>query len=290
MHDKQVRRRRLVLGLLVAVSLILLTAYFRESPAGPVHSAQRAVLDIVSPIEKGASRALKPFRDLAGWFGDTLHAKQQLKQVRAQRDRLLAQAVARGAAARENEQLRALLKIDGRTELATYSPLTARVIGSNPTLWYETLQVDRGSDDGVRLNDAVISGNGLVGKVTEVGSGQAQVTLITDPSSGVEARDNRTDDLGTVVPAAGDPRQLLLQYVSSKRIRPGDQIVTSGTRSGRLRSLFPPNIPIGVVTQVSPEELSLSEQVHLKPYVDLRRLDFVQVLTRRRGTEQARVP
>ena len=72
MHDKQVRRRRAVLGLLVGVSLILLTAYFGESPSSPLHTVQRGVVEVLSPVQEGASKALKPVRDVAGWFSDTL--------------------------------------------------------------------------------------------------------------------------------------------------------------------------------------------------------------------------
>ena len=56
--------------------------------------------------------------------------------------------------------------------------------------------------------------------------------------------------------------------------------MTSGTKSSRLDSLFPPGIPIGTVTKADPEELNLYQRVHVKPFADMRRLDFVQVLTR----------
>src|ERR1700710_1697994 len=82
MHDRAVRRRRAVLAVLVAASLILLTAYFGESSNGRLHSVQRGALGVLSPVQEGASRVLKPFRDLFGWFGDTVHAKGQRDQYR----------------------------------------------------------------------------------------------------------------------------------------------------------------------------------------------------------------
>src|SRR3982751_7095621 len=92
MHDRAVRRRRAVLVVLVAASLFLLTAYFGESSGGRLHSVQRGAMATLAPIQEGASRVLKPFRDLFGWFGDTLHAKDQRdayrKQMDAYRDRL----------------------------------------------------------------------------------------------------------------------------------------------------------------------------------------------------------
>ncbi|MEA2340999.1 MAG: rod shape-determining protein MreC, partial [Solirubrobacteraceae bacterium] len=75
MYDKTVRRRRAVLALLVVSSIVLLTASFGGS--GGVSSVQRGVFEVISPIQDGASRALKPFRDLFGWVGDTLDAKGQ---------------------------------------------------------------------------------------------------------------------------------------------------------------------------------------------------------------------
>ena len=91
MHDRAVRRRRAVLVVLVAASLILLTAYFGESAGGGLHSVQRGVLDVVSPIQEGASRVLKPFRDLFGWFGDTIDAKDQRDKAEAERDTLVSE-------------------------------------------------------------------------------------------------------------------------------------------------------------------------------------------------------
>src|SRR5215203_324596 len=86
MHDRAVRRRRAVLVVLVTASLILLTAYFAESQDGRLHSAQRGALGALSPIQEGASRVLKPFRDLFGWFGDTIDAKDQRDKAIAERD------------------------------------------------------------------------------------------------------------------------------------------------------------------------------------------------------------
>src|SRR3954453_13148596 len=86
MHDKAVRRRRAVLVALVAASLILLTAYYGESSDVRLHSVQRGALSVLSPIQEGASRLLKPVRDLCGWFGDTLNAKDQRDRAVAERD------------------------------------------------------------------------------------------------------------------------------------------------------------------------------------------------------------
>ena len=112
MHDRQtIRRRRAVLGLLVACSLVLLTAYWGESAGGGLHAVQRGVGEVLSPIQEGANRALKPARDLFGWVGDTLDAKSENEDLRKERDRLAEQAAAGQAAVRENRQLKQLLDL-----------------------------------------------------------------------------------------------------------------------------------------------------------------------------------
>lgn len=283
MYDKQVRRRRAVLGLLVVVSLILLTAYFGESAGSPLHSVQRGVVQVISPIQEGASRALKPVRDLFGWFGDTARAKKERDQLKAQRDKLLEQVVGYQVAMEENQELHGILDLDESHDLDAYDKRTVRIIGRSPNnLLRDTLWVDAGSGDGVHVGDPVVAGGGLVGHVTTAGSGYAIVTLITDPSSTVSARvlnGSGEGEYGLVKPSVGDPLDLLVQLLPrDARIAVDDVVVTGGFRSSRLESLYPPNIPIGRVTRADAQELSADQQIHIAPIADLRHLDFVQIL------------
>jgi rod shape-determining protein MreC len=281
-YDKTVRRRRAVLGLLVALSLILLTAYFGEAAGGGLHAVQRGFLEVVSPIQDGASRALKPVRDLFGWFDDTLRAKGERDKLRKQLDQVRAKEVQYVAAGREAAQLRGLLGLDARLKLSQYRPVAATVIGRSPTLWYSTVTVDHGGADGVRRDDPVIDGDGLVGKVTTVASDSAVVTLITDHASGVSSKVNESGAVGVVQPAVGNPDDLLLQYVPrSDQVRGGQTVVTAGTTSSRLDSVFPPGIPIGRVTRVDDQDLLKS--VHVQPFAQLRTFDYAQILRRVNG-------
>lgn len=291
MYDKQVRRRRAVLVLLVVVSLILLTAYFGESAGSPLHSVQRGVVTVLSPIQEGASRALKPVRDLFGWFGDTARAKTERDQLKAQRDRLLEQVAGYEVAVQENRQLRGLLQVDDSNGLDAYDKRTVRVIGRPPNnLLLDRLQVDAGSSAGVRIGNPVIADGGLVGHVTFVASDSSFVTLITDPSSSVSVKVlNTAGDTGLLKPSVGDPLDLLVQLLPRHaRIRSEDVVVSGGFRTTRLESLYPPNIPIGRVTTADPEELASDQQVHVAPIADLRHLDFVQILTGPSGADGER--
>jgi rod shape-determining protein MreC len=291
MYDKTVRRRRAVLGLLVVSSLILLTAYFREPAGGALHNVQRGILQVVSPIQDGASRALKPVRDLFGWVGDTVSAKGDLKNARSERDAYRAEAIRAEAAVRQNAKLRGLLQLDKvPNDLSPYAPVTARVVTRSPTLWYAKITISKGSSDAIRAGQPVIAAEGdgsdqagLIGKVDSVVSGSAVVRLITDSSIAVAATTADGSASGTVKPNPGSPRDLIMSDVAqSATLKKDDFIVTAGTvsRRGDLPSVYPPDLPIGRIWRVD-NVGTLNQVPHLRPFVDPRHIEYVQVLTRR---------
>jgi rod shape-determining protein MreC len=288
-----------VLVLLVVVSLILLTAYFGETPSSPLHNVQRGVVEVMSPIEQGASKVLTPVRSVAGWVSDTLHAKSQVKQLQQQVARLTQEYAQAKGAQNENGQLKAQLHLDASHDISAYHPVSAQVILRDPTLWYQTIGIDKGSADGVALHDPVLADGALVGEVSEVSSNGSVVSLITDHTVSVTARVTDTNgDTGELVPAVGSPNQLVLQYLQPPnpgQIQNGPQsgqlVVTAGFKSSPLESYFPANIPIGWVAPVNENQLFNDGQVQVTPVANLRRFDVVQVLTSSQpGTERAQVP
>jgi rod shape-determining protein MreC len=282
-----------VLALLVGVSLILLTAYFGESPSSPLHTVQRGIVEVLSPIQEGASTALKPVRDIAGWFSDTFHAKSRADQLQKENQKLTSELARTQGALIQNAQLSRQLNLDNHLGVSSYKPVSAQVISRDPTLWYATIEIDKGSDDGVHINDPVIGDGALVGKISNVDPTVSIVTLMTDHSSAVTARvQNQYGDTGVLVPAVGNPNQLLLQYLPRHApISVGQQVVTAGFRSGPLDSLFPAGIPIGQVSGANQNTLINSGQVQVTPAADLRHVDVVQILTApHAGSVRAQVP
>jgi rod shape-determining protein MreC len=277
-YRKQVRRRRAVLTLLIIGSFLLLTITYGQSSGG----VQRSVSAVFSPLQTVADRALKPARDLVGWFDKTFDARGENSRLETELATTRLQAVAGQEALQENTQLRKLVELDRDPALAesAYEPVTGRVIARSPTVWNSTVTVDVGSGDGVRVDDPVISGDGLVGLVASTEGGSAQVTLITDHASGVSAKVVPPGVQGVIKPEVGDPEDLILDFIdSSKAVHGGQAVVTSGWRAQGYASLFPPGLPIGEVTSASIVEQEASQQVHLRPYVDMANLDLVQVLT-----------
>jgi rod shape-determining protein MreC len=279
-HSKQVRRRRAVVAALVAIALILLTAYFGESPSSPLHTLQRGIVEVFSPVQEGASKVLSPFKDVANFFSDTFKAKSQVGQLRKQVARLQAQLAQAQFAASQNAQLRHQVGLDNSVGLAAYKPVASNVISRDPTVWYENVEIDKGSDDGIHRGDPVTADGALVGEVTTVDPTVSFVTLITDHTMAVAAQVNDSSgDTGVLVPAVGNPSQLQLQYLpTSASVQTGQQVVTVGFKSGPLQDLYPPGIPIGQVASVG-NSLANNGEVPVTPAADLRHFTIVQVLT-----------
>ncbi len=280
MYRKQVRRRRAVLLLLVVASLTLLSLYFQESDAGPMHRVQRGVAAVLGPFEEAADRALKPARDFVNWFDETFEARgenERLKDELAEARDQLAEAQ---TDAGQREELAGLAELTGGGLIPPGNEaVTARVIGRSPTVWYSTVTIDKGTSAGIRVDDAVIAPDGLAGRITATTRGTAQVTLITDPESSVTGRVLPEGATGVVEPEVGDPRDLQLNFVQrGEAIAENQTVVTAGFASGSLDSLFPPGIPIGRVTDSSLEEQQAYQRVHLRAFADLRDMQFVQAL------------
>jgi len=277
-YRKQVRRRRAVLTLLIIGSFLLLTITYGQSSG----ALQRGVSTIFSPLQTVADRALKPARDLVGWFDKTFDARGENSRLEAQLEKAREEAVAGQEALQENVQLRNLVALDRGPALAAsaYQPVTGRVIARSPTVWQSTVTIDLGSGDGVRVGDPVISGDGLVGRIASTQGGSSQAMLITDHASAVSAKVVPGGVQGVMRPDIGDPENLILDFIeSNKHVHAGQAVVTSGWRAQGLASLFPPGLPIGEVTSASIVEQEASQQIRLRPYADLANLDIVQVLT-----------
>jgi rod shape-determining protein MreC len=266
-----------VLALLIVGSFVLLTVTYGSGSNG----LQRGVSTIFSPIQSVADGALKPARDLVNWFDQTLDARGRNSRLQSELQTARKQSVGAAAALAENAQLRKLLALDrGGAIPSGYDPVTGRVIARSPSVWFSDVTIDVGSDEGVHVNDPVVNGDGLVGTVSAVTAGSAQVTLIADNASAVSAKVVPLAVQGVIRPNVGDPDDLILDFIdSTKPVHKGQAVVTAGWRSQEIESRFPPNIPIGEVVKASLVEQEAQQQVHVRPYADLRDLDLIQVLS-----------
>ena len=277
MYRKQVRRRRAVLIGLIVLGFVLLT-FTVGSGSGRTGGVVGTVLD---PITNGASRALKPARDLVNWFDETFEARGEREKLQRELEEARGLAVAGEVALEDNRQLRKLVNLKEQGKIPdTYDPVTANVTGRSPTVWFTTVNVNAGSGDGVAVNDPVISGDGLVGRISSVSRSGSVVTLISDSSSAVSAMILPGGAQGVMRAKVGDPNSLVLEFLDETRnVTTGQTVVTSGWRGEGLSSLYPRGIPIGEISRAPINEREAIQSVELRPFADLRNLDILQILT-----------
>jgi rod shape-determining protein MreC len=280
-----------VVGLLVLVSLVMITVYFRESPNGTLHGVQSAGSSALRPFEIAANRIARPFQDAYNWTADVFHAKNENKQLMEDVKKLRQQAIQNSAAAQEAAQLHKLLRLKRAPAYADYAKtaVTAEVLSNPASQFDQTIVIAAGRTSGIRVYDAVVTDRGLVGQVTKVLHDTALVTLLTDKESAVTAKDHQTDAVGIVRHSQGPEDLLFLDQVfKNKVVNKGDLVVTAGQMSGhRLSSFYPRNIAIGKVTKVGQTDVDPFQDVQVMPYVDFSSLQYVLVLA---GKPHPQVP
>jgi rod shape-determining protein MreC len=275
-NRRRVLRRRIVVAILLVLCIGMLTAYFRESNSGAAHELQNGVLQVVAPLQSGTARVTKPFRDAWNWAGDLFGAKSENARLRRELQVLQAGVADELATQAQNTEMTSLLGLQREHIFPQGVKLVSgRVVARSTSAWYSTVTIDVGSTSGVRVNDAVVNGDGLVGRVTEVYSAESQVTLLTDQQSFVDAMVLPGGATGMV--AGSVTGDVTLEYVDkSEKVKVGQDVVTSGMS----RSIFTRGIPIGVVQSVGTQDVELYQSVSVQPYVDFRKLDLVQVVLR----------
>jgi rod shape-determining protein MreC len=277
-------KRRIVAGVLVLLSLVLITIYFRESAGGGLHTVQSGGATVLRPFEVGAERIASPFRDAYGYFAGLIHAKSQNARLRAQVDDLTQRVIQNSTAAAENADLsRQLNYIRSPRFPQDFDPVTTEVTTRAPSEFQQQIGIAAGSTAGIRKNDPVVTADGLVGLVTQVAHDTAQVTLLTDPTLGVSALDQDTNATGMLSPGQGRGTLALGRVPKSQRLGAGDTIVTQGWHDvGDLSSNYPRGILIGYLSGASQSEVDLFWQAQVSPSVHFDSLRSVIVLVRKK--------
>ena len=265
-------RNRVVLttGLLLLLALHLLSIGVRpearaNKPSMMLMEAFKPLLLVESQMTDDASDFLRNYFDLVGVREENLRLKQRLAQLEGQQ-RQMAELEA------ENHHLADLLEL--RDALGT-TAIAANVIGSDATGLSQTLMLSEGDHQGLRRDMAVVSINGVVGKLIAVSHDAARVLLISDHNSALDAFDQRSRARGIIAGIVEDG--LAMKYVErSEDIKPGDMIVTSG-----MDGIFPRGLLVGTAARVSREGPGLFLNIEVKAAVDFRELEQVMILTTR---------
>ncbi|MCL6091786.1 MAG: rod shape-determining protein MreC [Actinobacteria bacterium] len=255
--------------MLLGVTLVTLSE--RTSTAHYFDRARSLAREVAHPFQSGVHTALQP-------VGDFIYGALQYRSLEAQ-NRELRQELERAqntyaqALSAEQEAAQVLAE-EHLSFVANIPSVAAEVVQVGSSNYEETVEIDRGSANGVAVGQPVVSAGGLVGSVTLVSAHLATVTLVNDPTSVVGVRDVRSGAIGA---AKGEGQGFDLQVEDlnvGDAVKRGDKMVTSGLSL----EAFPAGIPVGTVASVSSSPGALQLSVSLRPLADLSNLQFVRVL------------
>jgi len=258
-------------GLLVA-SFALMSYNARDQSTNQ-RKIRSLTQTIAYPIQRGASAIGGWFSRAFGSIGELRGASaenQQLRQQVAQMETELRDTRQRAA---EAERLEKLLNLN---EASQYKTVAAQVVGRDPSLWFDSLQIDKGRFAGIEVNMPVMTSDGIVGRVVSTSPWSAQVMLATDEKSGAGAvvgQLGQSNAMGSVK-GLGERGLLEMRYVSGlEKVQTGDIVTTTGQDG-----IYPPGYKIGEVVEVKPGSATQAQVIHLRPSAGLERLKEVAVL------------
>ncbi|AEF17606.1 MULTISPECIES: rod shape-determining protein MreC [Thermoanaerobacterium] len=269
------KNKQFIFVIVIAVALISAMAYTYGGGRN-VTPIESAIGGILSPVEKvfySVGNSISNFFTSIKEIG-TLRAKNaelEKEVIKLSKNDIMLQEYIN-----ENDRLRDMLNFKDSNANITTKP--ANIISKNPGNWFNTFNIDVGSDNGIKPKMAVLDEKGnLVGIITDVGNNWAKVLSIIDVDSSVSALDVRTRDNGIVRGDSNGNLNMIYIPIDSK-IEKGDVITTSDM------SMFPRGLIIGRVEKVEKDEGSLLKQAVIKPEADFERLEFVQVVTNMKTT------
>lgn len=267
------RTTRLLVVSLVMLSLLTITVDYRGGSTGPLEVVGKGALSVVGALQGAVSRVAHP---IGNFFSGVLHVASLRSENERLKEQLRQVQVSRSDVTRLQHQVaeyEKLLKIE--KQLSLRHTLTATVIAESVGNFEWTVNLDKGSADGVKVDMPVVSGDGLVGHVLTAAPHVSVVQLIIDPDSAVAGRLASSGETGLVIGQRNHPLTMDLVNPNANVVA-NEQVVTSGYQSG----VYPPGIPVGFVSHIYTRPGSLTKTIELTPAVEFSALDVVLVVVR----------
>jgi rod shape-determining protein MreC len=269
------RRTRALLALLLFTSICLITIDYRGGPGSPLNGVRSFAAAVFGPIEQVTAAIASPISGAVGRVGDlgngTTDAKRLAKENKDLRRKLRTSSLARSRAG----ELDALLKLAGT---GRYKVVPAQVIAIGAAQTFSwTVTIDAGTRDGVHPDMTVLNGDGLVGRVKTSGPTTSTVLLAIDPESSVGVRLEGSMEVGfTTGQGVRNRGKLDLRLLDGQStVSAGDRLVSFGSQGDRP---YVPGVPVGDVVSVQGTPGSQTRTASVRPYVDFTSLDLVGVV------------
>ena len=261
---------------IILIALIASLMIFSKIGDNPIQNALNSVL---SPVFSVGEKITTPVRKFVHTVKNANSYEAEIEELKEQVNALKIENRSREEYITENRRLKELLALkDGMLDSRT---ITARVISYEPNSWYDTVMINKGEDEGITKDNAVITGLGVVGKVTQVGKNWAKVSTLINISDSVGVKLARTGDIGVVSGDAvlAENKQAKLEYMSNdKKLINGDILLTSG-----LGGIYPSDLSVGKVTEIHSDSAGNLEYAVVEPSVDFSSLYEVLVITYHNG-------
>jgi rod shape-determining protein MreC len=271
--------RRHSLAIVVAVSLFLLAlAVFTSQPRGSMSFLEGLVGEVISPIQKAIYRAASFIHGSIAEIKERRNLRENYEQLKERVEQLEKELLRMNELEKQNQRLKKLL--DFAVEREELVVTGARVTGKDPGNWFNVFTIDKGKNQGIAVNMAVVTERGLVGRIIEVGPNWAKVRSIVDAQSSISGIVERTRDNGIVKGnnafGAEDGTCSMVYLPLDSEVSEGDKVITSG-----LGDFLPKGIYIGEVIKVVRYKKDLYKTAVIKPGVDFQRLEEVLVVKAR---------
>lgn len=264
-------RPRFTLLLLVLTAITFLTLDYRGTGSGAIDAVKGGARDVFSPVQSATDGLFDPVGDFVGGIVNYGDLEAENERLRREIEELRGEALRASDADRERRVLLDQLDLEFVDDIPR---VDARVVTTGTSNFELSVEIDRGTDAGVAKGMPVVSGTGLVGRISSVSRRRATVLLLTDKTSSVGVRLTTSGDVG-VANGNGYRSPLEVDLIDpATKVEQEEVVVTSGLQ----QSVFPPGIPVGRISRSEIRPGDLEQTIEIDPVVDLRRLAFVTVL------------
>ncbi len=271
--DFRLKSKHLII-LMSIVCISMIAGAFATGISGD--PARTAIGYVIIPFEKGINTIGDWLLSMRGNFQSVKKLAEENETLKAQVDELTLQNNELAQNQKDLTRLRELYDLD--REYAQYNKILAEVIAKDPGNWYHTFTINKGSDDGVKVNSNVLAGAGLVGIVTDVGPDWAAVRSIVDNDSNVSAQVSETEDICIITGNLEliDSGRIEFSQLKSPegKVSIGDRVVTSHISDRYVKGLL-----IGYISEISQDSNNLTYGGYLVPAADFDHLQKVLVIT-----------
>ena len=272
---KSNKLRRVLFAILVILIVAVTISFLMMRGGGQISIFENALGSLITPVQNAFHTVADKARGLVSNFRSYGALQEEYEAIAFENEQLRMELVSAEEASQENERLKGLLEAQDTYE--SLDPVYAKVIARDAGPWFETFSLNRGSNAGVSAGMAVVNGDGLIGRVYEVGLNYSKVITIIDTRSAVACLMQRTRDNGVMrgqISDASSSAECFVYYLPNvNSITPGDVVVTSGTDS-----LYPKGLKIGTVSALSLDAGSEGTYAVVSPSVDFQRIEEVFIL------------